>query len=95
MLEKNCEHKRTQLSQKLNMINLPPDLYALNLMEQTGYSTHIAGEVYHIIKCTSVVGEIANDLDICYEQLPVYLNNELRFLTPKSGVKKNYNLKSC
>ena len=86
VFEKRCEIKSMQLQQILDSTHLSPDLFALNLMKITGFMAHFAGEVVHIVQCLPVEVEVADDLLECFEQLPVYVNKKLRFLTPKTRI---------
>lgn len=86
VLEKRCETRTMQLQQVLDSTHLSPDLFALNLMKKTGFMAHFAGEVVHVVQCLPVEVEVADNLLECYEQLPVYINDKLKFLTPKTRI---------
>lgn len=86
ILEKRCEYRTAQLQQMLSSTNLSPDLYALNLMKKTGFMAHMAGEAVHIVQCLPTEVEVATDLSECYEQLPVYQNGQLKFLTSETRI---------
>ena len=86
ILLKRCESRTAELRQVLNSFNTPPDIFALNLMKRTGFIAHKAGEVVHVVQCLPAEVQVAEDLDECYDQLPVYQNGQLKFLTPKTRV---------
>lgn len=86
ILKRRCESKTAELRQLLNLAHLSPDLFAYTIMQGPGYVAHVAGEVVHVVKCAPVEVNLATDLQECYENLPVYHNEELRFLTPKTRI---------
>ena len=51
---------------------------------------HLSGELIHIVKCVAVEVEIRDDLDTCYNQIPViYKGNEM-FLSHKTKILVNH-----
>ena len=86
LLEKRCEILKQEMSQQLILAQLSPDLFAYNIIGSPGYLGVRSGESIHVIKCVPVEVEIINDLNICYEQLPVRWKDEIWFLTPVTRI---------
>ncbi|XP_032681742.1 uncharacterized protein LOC116849068 [Odontomachus brunneus] len=80
-----CHLEQQILKNAVFMAQSQPDLFAYTLMKGPGYFAFIAGEVAHIIKCvpTEVVQRSTKE---CFLELPILLNNQSLFLSPKTHV---------
>lgn len=85
ILLKQCELEQKVLKNALTTATLSPDIFAYNLMKGPGYTSLIAGEVIHIIKCLPVEVKFAN-VDICYSEMPVMRGDSIQYLTPQTHI---------
>ena len=84
-LHKECESSLAILRESLSVANLSPDSFAFDLMGP-GFMAHISGELIHIAKCLPVEEEVREDLDTCYNHIPVVYNSENMFLSHKTKI---------
>ena len=85
LIRQKCEVERKTIQNSLALATLAPDEFAYAVMKQPGYFAKISGEVAHFIRCTPKEVKIAH-LPYCFDQLPVLVNNETWFLTPKTHI---------
>ena len=85
ILNKKCESDLAILRESLSLAFLAPDYFAYNLMGP-GYMAYLSGELIHLVKCLAVEVEVQEDLEKCYEQIPVKYNNKDMFLSYKTKI---------
>jgi hypothetical protein len=85
LLTHRCELERQVLENALSISTQAPDEFAYRLMRGPGYMAMIAGEAVHIIKCLPVEVKIRTTKE-CYEQLPVWHQNQTYFLSARTHV---------
>ena len=85
ILNKKCESDLAILRESLSLAYLAPDYFAYNLMGP-GYMAYLSGELIHVVKCLPVEVEVQEELEKCYEQIPVTYNNKDMFLSYKTKI---------
>ena len=85
LLKQQCEVERKTIQNSLALATLAPDEFAFDIMKKPGYIARVAGEVVHLLKCIPREVKVAH-IPFCFEQLPVTVNNETWFLTPKTHI---------
>lgn len=85
VMHQKCQLERQVLKNALALASLLPDEFAYTIMRAPGYMAVVAGEVIHIVKCTPVAVRVRHMSD-CYQELPVYQQNNSMFLNPKSRI---------
>lgn len=83
ILLQQCNLEQKTLQNALAIATQAPDIFAYHLMKGPGYTSVLAGEVVHIIKCVPVDVQVA-PTHTCYNQLPVLRGNETYYLTPQT-----------
>lgn len=83
VLKQQCQLEQKVLKNALAIATQSPDIFAYYLMKEPGYTSVLAGEVVHIIKCQPVEVKVSTS-DTCYNQLPVLRGNISYYLTPQT-----------
>ncbi|XP_025157199.1 uncharacterized protein LOC112589174 [Harpegnathos saltator] len=83
MLYQQCYLEQKMLQNALAIATQSPDIFAYHFMKASGYTSILAGEVIHIIKCVPVEVQVARTPN-CYTQLPVIRENETYYLAPQT-----------
>lgn len=85
VLNKKCESDLAILRESLSLAYLSPDSFAYDLMGP-GYMAHLSGELIHIVKCVAVEVEIRDNLETCFNQIPVNYREMDMFLSYKTKI---------
>lgn len=85
ILNKKCESDMAILREKLSLAYLSPDSFAYDLMGP-GYMAHLSGELIHIVKCVAVEIEIRDNLETCYNEIPIIYKEKEMFLSHKTKI---------
>lgn len=85
VLYHRCHLEREILRNSLAIASIMPDEFAFRFMKGPGYMAVLAGEVVHIVQCVPVEVKV-QQLDQCYNRLPILRGNETAFLTPRTHI---------
>lgn len=66
ILYQKCNLEKKMLQNALAIATQSPDIFVYHLMKSPGYTSVLAGEVIHIIKCVPVEVVIAPTTYVCY-----------------------------
>lgn len=88
VIKNKCMLEKEILKNKLSIASTQPDEFAFHYMEGPGYMAVAAGEVIHIVQCVPVEVKV-QQLDKCYNRMPVQRGNQSMFLTPRTHVLTN------
>lgn len=81
-----CELNKKNLLQLLSTARTNPEEFAWLYMEgEPGYTALTRGEVIHIVKCTVKMVNL-RITDTCFNELPVYYQNQTFFLKPANRI---------
>lgn len=89
IISQKCELEKQVLKNALSIAALMPDVFAWSIMKGPGYMAITAGEVVHIVKCIPIQVKVRHT-ETCYEELPVLLQNQSAFMTPKTRILKQH-----
>ena len=85
IINHQCQLERQILVNSLAIVQTQPDIFALTLMKEQGYTAIPAGEAAHILQCEAINCK-PRDTDQCYLELPVTCNEEPVFLKPRTRI---------
>ncbi|XP_074114124.1 uncharacterized protein LOC141537176 [Cotesia typhae] len=88
VMKNKCKLEEEILKNTLSIASTQPDEFAFRYMEGSGYMAVVAGEVIHIVQCVPVEVKV-QQLDKCYNRMPVQRGNQSMFLTPRTHVLTN------
>lgn len=83
-----CLTDQKLIATSLSVAKLDPTSLGLVMHGKPGYFTKISGEVAYIIQCRPVEVTLRST-DVCYNEIPIYYNNEKMFITPRSHIITN------
>ncbi|AJG39049.1 glycoprotein [Lishi spider virus 1] len=80
---RRCMAERKSLRNQLALASLSPQEFAYLYMGKPGYTSLPMGEVSYIIQCNPVEVKLRKT-DKCYHELPISLNNQSFYMSPKT-----------
>lgn len=82
-----CQNLKKIYDNRLLIAASDPDQFA-RLEFGLGYSGVVMGEVIYILKCTPEVVYLRST-DVCYQDVPVYYNNQSKFISARNRIIQN------
>lgn len=85
MMNEVCKLDKNLLDTHLKMARLNPQEFASSFTKRSGYTAVVAGEVIYLIECKPTY-VILDPRSICYQEIPVIVNNQSLFLSPVTHI---------
>lgn len=84
-----CKLDKSLLETRLILARINPQEFASSIMQKSGYTAVIAGEVIHIIECKPVYVTLAVT-DSCYQEIRVTHGSDIMFLSPVTRILQRH-----
>lgn len=81
IVHRKCLLNREILRNRLLLAPLSPNALSAIIKNQLGHIGRVLGEVLYIMQCKPVIAEVRRS-KYCYNELPIKVNNESKFMTP-------------
>lgn len=86
-----CKVEAKTIQNLLTLSLISPEEFAYALMEESGYTAVVNGEVAHIIKCQPIPVTLKSNPNRCYKEIPViYGENKTGYLSPRNRVVQDF-----
>ncbi|XP_074041555.1 uncharacterized protein [Leptinotarsa decemlineata] len=87
-VHRRCIAQREILKTRLIVAPLAPSTLSQLVKESGGYVARVLGDVLYIMRCIPKSVEILRT-DKCYNELPIVVNNETKFMAPVTRIIQN------
>lgn len=84
-IHRRCLLQREVLRNRLLMAPIMPSVISQVIEQKEGYIGRVLGEVLYVMKCVPKPVAIRR-IDRCYQELPVEVNNQSRFMAPLTRI---------
>lgn len=85
-----CLLESQMLQSLMSTAYIDPVMFARDYMKEPGYTGFRRNEVIYIIKCQAVDVSWRQEIDHCYDEVPVIYNNQSLFMSPRTRILQPY-----